>query len=123
MSESKITYPIKKYDHLGRVVYVNWDNIERTANVYWGNTDKVKIKYSYFNNEVSFDVFTQDGINIICYNGIRLDIKLPFIIFNNYNTSFNFHINKEFKKQWLIIIKKHLSEKKIFGNLLKQKEN
>lgn len=99
-------YPIKKKDNLGRLVYIKWNDIERSANVYWDNTENIKIKYKYYNTDVSFDAYDKAGKNVISYNGGRLDIKLDFIYFNNYDNGFNFRISKVFNKKWIEITRK-----------------
>ena|ERR1700722_52856 len=106
------SYPIKKIDNLGRIVHITWNDSERTVNTYWTDSNNIKIKYKYYNKDVSFDAYLKNGQNIICYNGTRLDIKLDFLIFNTYWEGFNFKIDNELKKQWIQLIRK-VSEKPV----------
>lgn len=54
-------YPVKYKDKLGRTVYVLENEFERIVFVYYGETDKKKIKYHYINKDVYVDAFSKSG--------------------------------------------------------------
>lgn len=54
-------FPIKKYDHLNRMIYVDWNGIERCINIFWDDTDKIKIKYRLWNNETEVEAYDLKG--------------------------------------------------------------
>jgi hypothetical protein len=54
-------YPVKKFDHLNRLIYVDWNGIERCINIYWGDTNKVKIKYRLWNQEAEVEAYDKNG--------------------------------------------------------------
>lgn len=59
--ESKNKYPIEYHDKLGRVVYCLSNQFERTVFVYYEDSNRIKVKYQYFNKDVYFDVFSRSG--------------------------------------------------------------
>lgn len=70
-------YPIKKYDNLNRLIYVDWNGIERIVNIYWGETDRVKIKYRLWRDEAEVEAFDKSGNQIFSTSRGVTGIKLP----------------------------------------------
>jgi len=73
-------YPIKKFDSLNRMVYVDWNGVERCANVYWSNTKNVKIKYRYWHQDIEVEAYDKNGIVIMKSSSGILSLKLPRLI-------------------------------------------
>lgn len=57
----KKEYPIKYKDKLGRLIYLLENEFERVVFVYYGQTDRIKIKYHYINKDVYVDAFSRSG--------------------------------------------------------------
>lgn len=74
-------YPIKKYDSLNRLIYVDWNGVERVVMTYWGDTKQVKIKYRLFHQDQEVIAYDQNGNVIVEKSHGSLMLKLErFII-------------------------------------------
>ena len=60
-------------------IYIKWSESERTVKKYWGNTNKIKILYKFYGNDVIIDAFSLEGKTIFSYSrtGFFLDFKNP----------------------------------------------
>lgn len=72
-------YPVKKYDKLNRLIYVDWNGVERSINIYWDDTEKIKIKYRLWNQEAEVEAFDKNGNKIFSNATGTIVIKLPRI--------------------------------------------
>lgn len=54
-------YPKRYKDNLGRVIYALENEFERTVFMYYGDTNRIKIKYHYINKDVYIDAFSRTG--------------------------------------------------------------
>lgn len=72
---NNIEYPIKKFDHLDRMIYVDWNGIERCINIFWDDTKKIKIKYRLWYNETEVEAYDKKG-NIILQSSTGI-MKFP----------------------------------------------
>jgi hypothetical protein len=73
-------YPIKKYDELNRLIYVDWNGIERVIMTYWENTKQVKIKYRLFYQDQEVIVYDRFGKTIVEKSQGSLKLTLPRLI-------------------------------------------
>lgn len=54
-------YPKRYKDKNGRIVYSQENEFERVVLIYYGDTDRIKIKYHYFHKDLYVDVFSKSG--------------------------------------------------------------
>lgn len=54
-------YPKRYKDNLGRIIYALENEFERTVFMYYGNTNRIKVKYHYINKDVYIDAFSRTG--------------------------------------------------------------
>ena len=97
MKEAK--YPIRKIDNLGRLLYVDWNGIERSVYKYWKDTPNIKVKYRLFHQETSFDAYDTSGKIILSYSSGVFDINLPRL-WSNKNGGIGFKIEKHRLLAW-----------------------
>jgi hypothetical protein len=109
MSAPKIEYPIHKHDNLGRIVYSQWSEYVRVANKYYGATDKVKIKYRFFGNDVAFDAYDQSGTIIMSYSKGNFEFMVANIKLSHNEISFK--MARPMVRKCLSIIKSRQSKK------------
>lgn len=57
----KIEYPKEYRDKLNRINYVLNNEYQKIIYTYYGETNKIKIKYIYFRKNVYFDAFSKTG--------------------------------------------------------------
>jgi hypothetical protein len=76
-------YPLKKFDHLNRMVYVDWNGVERCVNVYWGDTNKIKIKYRLWHNDSEVEAYDKNGNIIIRSSAGLLSLRMPRLVYEN----------------------------------------
>nr|QBM02753.1 hypothetical protein [uncultured archaeon] len=72
-----IEYPIKKFDNLNRVIYIDWNGVERCINVFWGDTNKIKIKYRLWHSETEVEAYDEKGNVIFQSSAGVIVIKFP----------------------------------------------
>jgi pullulanase/glycogen debranching enzyme len=99
----KPNYPIKKIDNLGRLLYVDWNGIERSVYKYWKDTINIKVKYRLFHQETSFDVYDTSGKNILSYSSGVFEINLPRLWSDSYG-GIGFKIEKNRLLYWRNIL-------------------
>jgi len=58
---SEKIYPIKYKDKLGRLIYTLENEFERVVFMYYQDSDRIKVKYHYMNNDVYIDAFSKSG--------------------------------------------------------------
>ena len=84
-------YPLEYKDKLGRVVYVLDSEFDRTIYKYWFNTNRLKIKYKYFREDVSFSAFSFAGKLILSSYKDAKSAELYF----KYDGTIHFNVNPE----------------------------
>lgn len=92
-------YPIKKYDHLNRLIYVAWNDIERIINVYWGDTERIKIKYRLWREEAEVEAFDKSGNQVFSTSRGVPTIKFPRLKIEK-NKVF-YVVDKKKMKEWI----------------------
>lgn len=108
MAKEKAPYPLlKKTDNLGRLVYVDWNGVERSIYKYWGNTNKIKLKYQLFHQEVSLDAYSTGGKNMMSYSSGIFDINLPGV-WTHKNGDIAFKVKRPMLSAWVKISKAKL---------------
>ena len=100
-------FPIKKYDHLNRMIYVDWNGVERCINIYWNDTNKIKIKYRLWHKETEVEAYDKKG-NIVFRSSAGV-IALNFPRLKIDNGRIRYVIDKKKVTEWL---KKLESKKK-----------
>lgn len=111
-TQGKPSYPLlKKVDNLGRVIYIDWNGVERTIYVYYGNTSKVKLKYRLFHKETSLDAYNTSGKIIISYDAGKLEINIPGVWVHK-DGGIDFRVDKVKLKEWKKISKIKLLKNK-----------
>ncbi len=76
-------FPIKKYDHLNRMIYVDWNGVERCINIYWDDTNKIKIKYRLWHKEIEVEAYDKKG-RIVFRNSAGVSVlKFPRLRIEN----------------------------------------
>jgi hypothetical protein len=88
----KKEYPVKYKDKLGRTVYVLENEFERIVFVYYGNTDKKKIKYHYINQDVYVDAFSRSGV--IIFSTVSRNVHETHVE-KKYDGTLDFIVNAE----------------------------
>jgi len=73
-------YPIKKFDKLNRMVYVDWNGVERCINIYWGDTNKIKIKYRLWHSDTEVEAYDKNGNSIMKTSSGSLVVRLPRLV-------------------------------------------
>lgn len=92
-------YPIKKYDNLNRLIYVDWNGVERCINMYWDDTTNIKIKYRLWNKEAQVEAFDKNGNVIISNITGSIIIKLPKLKVNE--LGFYYCVEKKKIQEWM----------------------
>lgn len=87
-------YPIKKFDKLNRMVYVDWNGVERIINIYWDDTNKIKIKYRLWHNDYEVEAYNLKGKIIMKYSAGSFFLKLPRLTMKDNITSYIVDKNK-----------------------------
>jgi len=103
--QNKEEYPIKKYDYLNRLIYINWNGTERVINRYWGTSTNIKIKYRIFGKDINTEAYSESGKQIIDYSKGKHDIILERINFN-YKGLVSFCVERRKINEWKKIAKK-----------------
>jgi len=93
-----IEYPIRKYDKLNRLIYIDWNGVERCINIYWDNTEKVKIKYRLYSKDAEVEAYDKNGKVIIKNVSGKFTLDLPKLKMKNGKISYNVDKNK--LKEW-----------------------
>lgn len=57
----EITYPKIYRDKLNRINYIIQNEFQKTIYTFYGDSNKIKVKYVYFRKNVYFDVFSKTG--------------------------------------------------------------
>jgi hypothetical protein len=55
------TYPKIYRDKLNRINYIIQNEFQKTIYTFYGDSNKIKVKYVYFRKNVYFDVFSKTG--------------------------------------------------------------
>jgi len=92
-------FPIKKYDYLNRLIYIDWDGNEKIINKYWGKSKSIKIKYRIFGNDINTEAYDEQGKLIINYMKGRNLILLDRIRVDNFGI-IEFKVDKNIMKRW-----------------------
>lgn len=93
-------YPFKKFDHLNRLIYVDWNGIERCINIYWDDTNKIKIKYRLWNDETEVEAYDKNGDTILQSSAGKIVINFPRLRIENGRMYYVIEKNKI--KEWLL---------------------
>lgn len=93
-----IDYPIKKYDKLNRLIYVDWNGIERLVNIYWDDTNKIKIKYRLYSNDAEVEAYDKNGKVIIRSVSGKFILDLPKLKIKNSRVLYS--VDKKKIKEW-----------------------
>lgn len=56
-----MNYPQVYKDKLGRVIYIIENEFQKIIYTFYGESNKIKVKYVYFRNNVYFDAFAKNG--------------------------------------------------------------
>jgi hypothetical protein len=56
-----VNYPKEYRDNLNRVNYILHNEFEKTIYTFYGDTNKIKVKYIYYRKNIYFDVFSKSG--------------------------------------------------------------
>ena len=99
MIQDNVEYPIKKYDHLNRMIYVDWNGVERCVNIFWENTKNIKIKYRLWSEESEIEAYDKSGNVIIHCSAGKLSVKLPR--FRMDNEKIKYIVDKKKIKEWI----------------------
>lgn len=91
-------FPIRKYDDLKRLIYVDYNGIERIINVYWNDTNKIKIKYRLWNKDTEMEAFDKNGKVIIKSSAGIFIADTPHI--NIKNGRLSFKVSQKKLKEW-----------------------
>jgi hypothetical protein len=91
--------PIKKYDSLGRMIYVDWNGIERCINVFWDDTSKVKIKYRLWHDETEVEAFDKNGNVVFKSSSGVVIVKFPKLKFKDGRLFYT--VDSQKIKEWL----------------------
>lgn len=59
--EILMNYPQLFKDKLGRTIYIIENEFQKIIYTFYGESNKIKVKYVYFRNNVYFDVFSKSG--------------------------------------------------------------
>ena len=73
-------YPIKKYDNLGRNIYIDWNGVERVVMTYWDYTKQIKIKYRLFHQDQEVIAYDLQGNIIVQKSQGSLKLSLPRLL-------------------------------------------
>ena len=105
MAQPQPAYPLlKKVDNLGRTIYIDWNGVERTIYVYYGDTSKMKLKYRLFHKETSLDAYDTSGKSILSYDAGKFEINVPGVWISK-DGEVNFRVDKIKLKEWKRISK------------------
>ena len=94
LNDKNIEYPIKKIDYLNRVIYIDYNGYERIVKTYWTNTNNIKVKYSYFGNEVLIQAFDKNAKKILTVSNLGYDLNLNNLIISKDRIEFVVEQNK-----------------------------
>ena len=92
-------YPIKKYDHLNRLIYVDWNGIERCINIYWDDTNSLKIKYRLWNQDAEVEAYDKKGNQILTTTSGVPIVKFPRLKIEKQNIFYI--VDKKKITEWL----------------------
>ncbi len=92
-------YPLKKYDHLNRLIYVDWNGVERVIKIYWDDTDKVKIKYRLWREETEVEAYDKSGNQIFSSSSGNLSFRLPRLKIEYERIYYS--VDKKKVKEWM----------------------
>jgi len=93
-----IEYPIRKYDKLNRVIYIDWNGVERSIYMYWDDTEKVKIKYRLYSSDAEVEAYDKNGKVIIRNVSGKFVLDLPKLSIRNGRVSY--YVDKKKLKEW-----------------------
>jgi hypothetical protein len=99
-----VEYPVIKKDYLGRIIYIKWNDSLRIVNKYYGETNTIKIKYRYLNEDVHLEIFDKNNHTIGSYqmNNFFFEIGGKIKIRKN---KLVFIVENSLLKQWNILLK------------------
>lgn len=80
----KEKYPIRKIDSLGRLIQTENNPYDRKTIKYWGDSNKIKIIYSFISGDASVEAYNKKGAKIISYIGGSFEVNIK-----------NFRIDKD----------------------------
>ena len=92
-------YPIKKYDHLNRVIYIDWNGVERCINIFWDDTNKIKIKYRLWHSETEVEAFDKKGKVVLQSSAGIVTINFPRLKFSNGRLFYM--VDKKILNEWI----------------------
>jgi hypothetical protein len=93
-------YPIKKHDSLNRLIYVDWNGVERLINIYWGDTNKVKIKYRLWNDDAEVEAYDKNGNQVFNSSSGVAVFKFPRLRIEKGRVSYI--VDKKKIKEWVL---------------------
>lgn len=95
---------IEKRDKLNRLVYVNFNEVERVIYKYYGNTNKIKIKIRLVSKEQIIEIYNKEGNIIYSDEASNNFIKMKNI--KIYKNKISIKLPNEIRKEYLEIYKK-----------------
>jgi hypothetical protein len=95
---------IEKRDKLNRLVYVNFNEVERVIYKYYGNTNKIKIKIRLVSKEQIIEIYNKEGRIIYSDETNNNFIKMKNI--KIYKNKISIKLPNEIRKEYLNIYKK-----------------
>ena len=93
-------YPLRKYDKLNRLIYIDFNGVERVIKIYWDDTEKVKIKYRLWKEDVEVEAYDKNGKKIFSSSGGRFNFELPRIKIRKDEIFYT--VDKKKIKEWMI---------------------
>ncbi len=85
------SYPKMYHDKLNRLAYVLENEFEKTIYTFYGQSNKIKVKYKFYRQDVKFDVFTESGY-LLLSNFSERDVKFKKTPYGT--IKFTIHPNK-----------------------------
>ena len=95
----KPEYPIRKFDYLNRLVYADWNGYERVAKTYWGETNSVKVRYTYFGKDISIDAYDENGEKLMTMTNTSFTINMGGIKMDEKGIV-QFNVDKNILNMW-----------------------
>jgi hypothetical protein len=90
---------IEKRDKLNRLVYVNFNEVERVIYKYYGNTNKIKIKIRLVSKEQIVEIYNKEGKIIYSDETNNNFIKMKNI--KIYKNKISIKLPNEIRKEYL----------------------
>lgn len=80
------------------MIYVDWNGIERSINIYWNDTKKIKIKYRLWHEEADVEAYDINGKVIFQKSAGLYHLKLHRL--NIKNGRLRYVVDKKKVDEW-----------------------